>query len=34
LLGRLYGALALAQMLDKPKVYRQAIKRLSDQLQS
>lgn len=34
LLGRLYGALALAQMLGKPKVYRQAIKRLSHQLQS
>ena len=34
LLGRLYGALALAQMLGKPKVYRQAIKRLSHQLQN
>ena len=34
LLGRLYGALAMAQMLDKPKVYRQAITRLSNQLQS
>ena len=34
LLGRLYGALALAQMLGKPKVYRQAIKRLSHQLES
>lgn len=34
LLGRLYGALAIAQMLNKPKAYRQAIKRLSDQLQS
>lgn len=28
LLGRLYGALTLARMLDDPKVYRQAVKHL------
>ena len=32
LLGRLYGALALAQLRGQPKIYRRAIKRLLRQL--
>jgi TetR/AcrR family transcriptional repressor of lmrAB and yxaGH operons len=32
LLARLYGALALALLMDKPKLYRQATKRLRNQL--